>query len=607
MIGYIVLLTALSISAVAIYYSVAGLVAIFAAAAIPIMIMGGALEIGKLVTAVWLHRYWSRAAWWLRTYLAIAVLVLMMITSMGIFGFLSKAHIEQTSASQESVAQVQRLETEIARQTDLQKRAEDRIRQLETGNTGANATVQGQIDREQQRIDSAYSRVQPQIDAQNAIITQQTKLYSDQIAKIDSDLATLQGYINAGGTDNIKKAQGMVGAAADGAYGSRTAAKFKEWQDARAAERAELVKKIESAGTSNTTVRAAQAEITRIRRSVEAEIAESNKVINRLRSQVGQTVDKKAVETEITDQQAKLKAAVDEIDKLSQEKYKLQAEYRKLEAEVGPVKYIAEFIYGEQADKNMLEEAVRWVIIVIIFVFDPLAVLLLIASQYTFIWTKNDKDSEEKSEEFDFDEYEKVRAAKIDENPGWPWPVDKVKEKDKDELVQQSTKETSNAIGDPANHQSGSNDSEEDEKAKTIDPTPAESGTGDNGGDNVEGSGEVNLKSKKKEDLKSLEETKSKAWTPTRNAMFYPEEAEAVKEEKIREQSYLEKELDSKFQTAKAAWKESNPEQTLKMWKNLYIKGKIDKLPWEEGYTQNAEQSENTLFNKLQNKRANDS
>jgi hypothetical protein len=81
--------------------------AIFAAAAIPIMIMGGILEVSKLVTAVWLHRYWKQATWWLKTYLTTAVIVLMLITSMGIFGFLSKAHIEQTSASEESVAKVE--------------------------------------------------------------------------------------------------------------------------------------------------------------------------------------------------------------------------------------------------------------------------------------------------------------------------------------------------------------------------------------------------------------------------------------------------------------------------------------------------------------------
>jgi len=122
---------ALCISAVAIYYSVAGLVAIFAAAAIPIIIMGGTLEVGKLVTAVWLHKYWRRATWWLRYYLALAVVVLMFITSMGIFGFLSKAHIEQTSASIESVEQVERINTELARQQAIIDRAEVKINEAE--------------------------------------------------------------------------------------------------------------------------------------------------------------------------------------------------------------------------------------------------------------------------------------------------------------------------------------------------------------------------------------------------------------------------------------------------------------------------------------------
>src|SRR5210317_1059118 len=121
--GLITFLTAITISGVAIYYSVSGLVAIFAAAAIPIIIMGTALEVGKLVTAVWLHRYWKQANWWLKTYLSIATLVLMFITSMGIFGFLSKAHIEQTSAGQESVAQVERIEAQIVRNKDIIERA----------------------------------------------------------------------------------------------------------------------------------------------------------------------------------------------------------------------------------------------------------------------------------------------------------------------------------------------------------------------------------------------------------------------------------------------------------------------------------------------------
>src|SRR6056300_1299464 len=125
--GILTLITALCISAVAIYYSVAGLVAIFAAAALPIMIMGGTLEIAKLVTAVWLHRYWKQATWWLKSYLSVAVVVLMLITSMGIFGFLSKAHIEQTSASVDNVARVESITDEIARQTAIVTRANTRI------------------------------------------------------------------------------------------------------------------------------------------------------------------------------------------------------------------------------------------------------------------------------------------------------------------------------------------------------------------------------------------------------------------------------------------------------------------------------------------------
>ena len=191
--GILTLLSALAISAVAIYYSIAGLVAIFAAAAIPIIVMGTALEVGKLVTAVWLHKYWKQATWWLKTYLTTAVVVLMFITSMGIFGFLSKAHIEQTSAGEESVAQVERIENEITRYEDVITRAENKIKKLETSNTGSDANIQSQIDAEQERIDKAYVRIQPAIDEQQKIIDSQADLYKSELAKIDEELKVLQG------------------------------------------------------------------------------------------------------------------------------------------------------------------------------------------------------------------------------------------------------------------------------------------------------------------------------------------------------------------------------------------------------------------------------
>ena len=447
--GLITLLTALCISAIAIYYSVAGLVAIFAAAALPIIIMGTALEIGKLVTAVWLHKYWSKATWWLRTYLSTAVVVLMFITSMGIFGFLSKAHIEQTSAGDENVAQVERITTEITRYEDIITRAENKIKKLETSNTGSDANVQSQIDAEQDRIDKAYDRVQPAIDEQQKIIDSQADLYKAELAKIDQELKTLQTYVDEGET---KKAQQMIGASADGIFGKKTAEKIGDWKEIRQKERDELISKIEQA-SNNPQAQAAREEIKRLRTTVEKQIAQSNELIDRLRKQLGDTSKIADIDSQVDEQNLRIKDANNQIDVLTEEKYAIQSEYRKLEAEVGPIKYIAEFVYGENATQNMLEEAVRWVIIIIIFVFDPLAVLLLIASQYTFEWNRRfgpggddngspkldpkpkppftdeeydeawksniDRDHEQAlkdNEEFDRKKYENARAQKIADN-----------------------------------------------------------------------------------------------------------------------------------------------------------------------------------------------
>ena len=97
--AWLLLLTGLTISAVAIYYSVVGLTAIFSAAVIPIIIMGSALEVGKLVCASWLKENWERAPVYMKSYMITAVMILMLITSMGIFGFLSKAHNDQNLVS----------------------------------------------------------------------------------------------------------------------------------------------------------------------------------------------------------------------------------------------------------------------------------------------------------------------------------------------------------------------------------------------------------------------------------------------------------------------------------------------------------------------------
>ena len=379
---YLMFAVALCLSAVAAFYSIVGLTAIFAASVIPVVIMGTILEVAKLSITVWLHEYWQQVKWAMRLYLVPAVVVLMFITSMGIFGFLSKAHIEQVGQGQENAAQLQRIDVELTRQTEIVDKAEARARTLETTGTGADANVNSQIQTEQQRIDAALARVQPAIDEQNRIIDGQTGLYQQQLAKIEQESQQLQKFIDA---KEIDKAQALVGTAVDGNWGPGTAAAVRTWQAARARERTEVVVKLEQAN-NNPVIRAAREEIARVRRTVETQVAESNRLIDRLRNQLGKG-DTASVEILVNEQQEKIKAANLEIETLTKKKYELQAEFRKLEVEVGPIKYIAELVY-DSTDQTILERAVRWVIILIVAVFDPLAVMMLLAATESMTWVK---------------------------------------------------------------------------------------------------------------------------------------------------------------------------------------------------------------------------
>ncbi|MAS63604.1 MAG: hypothetical protein CL815_00055 [Coraliomargarita sp.] len=616
--GILVLLSALSISAVAIYYSIAGLVAIFAAAAIPIMVMGTVLEVGKLVTAVWLHKYWSQAVWWLKTYLSVAVVVLMFITSMGIFGYLSKAHIEQTSASIESVEKISQLETEIARYTNIVERAEQKIEKAENAGANKNDTIQDQIDREQKRVDTAYDRVQPLVDKQQEIIQaeldrkdKKIEPYLAQVSSIDADLQTLSDLLNRRDNESIRKLQSIVGTRIDGTYGSRTAKQVENYRDGLLAKRESVLGTIlQIEDKESSLIVAANAEIKRLRGIAENEIKDSMQLINKLRTEIGTVVTDNSSEL-IDSEMLKIKNASAEIDVLTEEKYKIEAEYRKLEAEVGPIKYIAEFIYGEEANRDLLEEAVRWVIILIIFVFDPLAVLLLIASQYTFQFNDPQRRG------LAWREYEQARAKKILENepplqdePGIEPEEEKYEDVDQETLDKEFAGEVDNTKEWQELYE---------DKAEEIDPVKERG---------------VHTTVEKK-DSESSEESKTDLdnwndWVNAANAEAEKDLGEVFTPEQITERAKLLEtyENDNEWTKAKRRWKDDNPDQNIKDWKQAYVTGKISDLPWArfvedkevleeeldrirpdmteviepEGYRQNGEQGENSVWNKIRNK-----
>ena len=482
----LVLLVALSLSGIAAYYSIIGLAAIFAAAVIPIIIMGGILEVAKLTVTVWLHQHWDRARWVMKLYLVPAVAVLMFITSMGIFGFLSKSHIEQTSANTESLVQVERIVSEIARAEAGIARSEQKIAKAEASTGNNNASIQQQIDTEQQRIDQAYERINPAIAEQNAIIenarkSDTTKVepyleqlkgldaelarlntnakeyeialsnvgkdtsaidaqvapYQQQIDQINSELDTLQRLSKSGSTAEIKKFQQTIGIKSDGIFGSDTAKRTNEWKAnnqkridqlsrtvtqlrkdhednldkerdrlreliaaARGADlqaikdrKLDVLKRIDEVRNQESpAVKSAIEQIAKIRAGADAQVAQSQKLINGLRDSLTVGVDSE-VETIIAEETAKIKSANTALDQLVEQKFALEAKTRQLEAEVGPVKYIAELIYGTNADQSLLEEAVRWVIILIVAVFDPLAIMMLLAATESFAWRRQDKEN----------------------------------------------------------------------------------------------------------------------------------------------------------------------------------------------------------------------
>jgi len=386
-IAWLTLLSGLAVSAVAVYYSVAGLVSIFAAAVIPIIVMGVALEVSKLVATVWLKLNWARAPFLIKTYLITAITILMLITSMGIFGYLSKAHLDQA---------------------------------VPTGDV------------------------------------------ADKVALIDEKIKTQRENIDA-----ARKALRQMDESVD-----QTMARSA---DEKGADKAAALRRNQQ----------------RERGQLQGDISKAQK----------------------------------EISVLNQERAPIAKELRKVEAEVGPIKYIAALLYGDNPDQNLLESAVRWVIIIIVLVFDPLAVILLLSSQYSFQWFRE-------------------RQQEIVE------PV----------LPPEAAEPEEELEPEPEEHPTKS----DWPKASTLWPFPKIEEVNPRDLDLNEAAKEI-----VSEEKKPLEE-----W----NEMIAEAEKAVDEEEDVK----ILEEADHEEKTAMAKWKAEHPGSSLKLQRRLFEQGLITNLPWED-------------------------
>jgi len=358
--GLLTLFTALAIAGVAAWFSIVGLMTFFQGAAMSIAIMAGALEVGKLVTVSWLYRYWKETSLLVKTYLSTAVLFLMLITSIGIFGYLSKAHQEVSGSSADAFAIVERLDGQIAREENKIEILEDRIASLQTG---GGLDVSESIKQQEEIRDGAWARVQGDIDYAQGQIDR----LRDQLAVLDKAVNDLRAKgvevitIDEGGTFRRGETETID-------YVAQADALFEQQSQQRADIKTDIDKQ--------------QANIDKYREQAQTTINNANAEINRLRE--SSSTDQDEILVKIDNYNDDIDAIYENIVVIKDEKFEAESVVRNLEKEIGPIKYVAELIYGESSEE-VLGQAIRLFIILLVVVFDPLAVMLLIAANQTLL------------------------------------------------------------------------------------------------------------------------------------------------------------------------------------------------------------------------------
>jgi predicted nucleic acid-binding Zn-ribbon protein len=344
---YLILTSALSISGVAIYFSIAGLTTIFPGAFWPIVIMGTSLEVGKLVCASWLHHNWREAPRMLKFYLTTAVIVLIFITSMGIFGFLSKSHIEQQRDVNQANSSIAQLTNKINNEKNYITRQEDFIKRSERAGESTIERTDFNIELEQKKIKDLEESLAKSISYDQEELTR----ISDRLAALDGEMITLQE--SSGGLFSNKKA------------------KIQALEGAQTEERSQL------------SLQKSKAE-----ESIAKNRSETSSQISIIRQRLVDFQDKgtatPTVDPKMGEYEQNIRDAYERIDGWETERFTVEASIAEMEVEVGPIKYIAALVEDMGIASVALAEAVRIVILILVFVFDPLAVVMLLAANMNF-------------------------------------------------------------------------------------------------------------------------------------------------------------------------------------------------------------------------------
>lgn len=619
----LILFVALCLSGIAAYYSIIGLTAIFAAAVVPIIVMGGVLEVAKLACTVWLHQHWNRVRWVMKAYLVPAVAVLMFITSMGIFGFLSKSHIEQSAMGTEQVEQVKVIDDKLLRAQAKVERWNAEIGRLNRGETSGR--IDGLIVREQARIDTANKRIQPQIDAENnkvkglreqadKEIAQQNKRLGDaqkrtnaditiaerRLAQLDKDVAayTSQGTTTGGvftaDVDNVKK-------------GNQLRASQKPERDA-------LEKSIKKAKQSEIGVASrVQREITKINNRLAEQIKVVEANVAKIRTSITKTIDSananiakytleagssnKNVDVRIKELELNIENIQPSIDGLREEKFVFEKKYRQFEAEVGPVKYIAQLIYGDNPDQNLLEAAVRWVIILIVAVFDPLAIMMLLAATETFAWRRQEKRQADENIKtmpsiLPVEEDKEEPAEEVEPEPESDEPIIDAKTNAESEEIGKEDIQDGGSAGEHIDNNKEDTDQPTLKRVLHVEhivlPEPEEQEVIPPA---------VMYESEyvpNPEIEEEIVEPKTIENDGRQDESIFTEEPTEEEVQAVEEDIFEWKEEDENDPTkrAKRIWKRLNPEDTMKNQEQMLARHEIDELPWQQYAEQSDEQLE---------------